>query len=1021
MTLTTSERLVGNTYITPVTLTAQWTTSAITLPSTSKTGYTFGGWKCSADNLIKSAGSSYAPTGNATMTAQWMANTFSVEFNGNGATGGSMSNQSFTYGTAQALTANGFERKYTVKFNSEGGTTCSNLTAVYTFAGWATSETGTKVYNNRQSVSDLTGVNGGVYQLYAVWTPERIILPSPIKTGYTFTGWYSGSTKIGDAFASYTPSANITLQAHWSVNAYSVTFVNYNGTKLQTGNWNYGETPVYSGETPQRPGNVQYSYTFRGWSPHVSPITGNVTYTAKFSAVLKTYTVTWADYDGTVLETDENVQYGTVPTYNGSTPVREQNAQYNYVFKGWSPSVEPVAGNVTYTAQYNENIRKYTVRWLDEDGTVLKTQPLLPYGTMPDYGTNPEKNEDAQYIYTFSHWTPEISEVTGNADYTAVYDKELKKYTITFLNENGSVLQTSEYAYGEIPQYTGQSPAKPYTSAKHYTFSGWDIELEPVTKDESYLAVFEESPHTFAYINDGAAHHGECFCGYATGSQNHTIGADGKCTFCSAAMNKMYIDYGDITISENGASGYDENGNLVTTGVLTNYVIAQLNPDRKADHSINVVSGTSTIELQNINIERTGMTAYAVSVQGTANATFIITGENHITSGTYRAGLDIAVNATATLEGDGTLYAQSPLQAGIGGGNGRSNGTLIINSGDIYATGGIDGYSAGIGGGTSGKGGNITINGGYVVAVGGSLASGIGGGNGFTGGNITINGGTVTATGGQGGAGIGGGYTANGGNIIINGGTVKAIAGTGTDAVGNGYKCTTAFAGVHNQSGNEVTLHILDTGEADRVYFNGIDTSALRHHPDDNSYYFYTDSDSAVTAYTDDIVAFYIGADLTETSVYTTPCYRKGEYLLVKDTQNATSSSEFIFTNNGELIYAEKVIDRATLGLIGDVNLDGNVDGEDSVMANCIVVGMLTLQNFPEMQYLAADYDLDGEITAEDVTLLEEAGLFGTVCENTPEIDSAEEVTFDSQEITFFDRLSGFFNRIQESITNLFA
>ena len=75
---------------------------------------------------------------------------YSVKFNANGGTG-TMSNESFTYGTAKALTANAFKR------------------TGYTFQGWATSASGAKVYNDKQSVSNLTETSGAVVNLYAVW------------------------------------------------------------------------------------------------------------------------------------------------------------------------------------------------------------------------------------------------------------------------------------------------------------------------------------------------------------------------------------------------------------------------------------------------------------------------------------------------------------------------------------------------------------------------------------------------------------------------------------------------------------------------------------------------------------------------------------------------------------------------------------------------------------------------------------------------------------------------------------
>jgi uncharacterized repeat protein (TIGR02543 family) len=82
---------------------------------------------------------------------------YSVKFNANGGKG-TMANESFTYGTAKALTANAFTR--------EG----------YTFQGWATSASGAKVYNDKQSVSNLTQASGAVVNLYAVWSRTKVRL-----------------------------------------------------------------------------------------------------------------------------------------------------------------------------------------------------------------------------------------------------------------------------------------------------------------------------------------------------------------------------------------------------------------------------------------------------------------------------------------------------------------------------------------------------------------------------------------------------------------------------------------------------------------------------------------------------------------------------------------------------------------------------------------------------------------------------------------------------------------------------
>ena len=74
-----------------------------------------------------------------------------------------------------------------------------------------------------------------------------------------------------------------------------------------------------------------------------------------------TYTVSWKDYDGTVLETDTDVAYGSTPTYDGETPKRDGAGNIKYTFSGWTPAIDIVKGTATYTATYSENEIIYTI------------------------------------------------------------------------------------------------------------------------------------------------------------------------------------------------------------------------------------------------------------------------------------------------------------------------------------------------------------------------------------------------------------------------------------------------------------------------------------------------------------------------------------------------------------------------------------------------------------------------------------------------------------------------------------
>ena len=86
------------------------------------------------------------------------------------------------------------------------------------------------------------------------------------------------------------------------------------------------------------------------------------------SAADATYTVTWKNWNGTVLETDENVAEGAIPTYDGETPVRPEDMNNTYTFSAWDDGtttyligvddLPPVTGDITYTAVYTADIKK---------------------------------------------------------------------------------------------------------------------------------------------------------------------------------------------------------------------------------------------------------------------------------------------------------------------------------------------------------------------------------------------------------------------------------------------------------------------------------------------------------------------------------------------------------------------------------------------------------------------------------------------------------------------------------------
>lgn len=453
------------------------------------------------------------------------------------------------------------------------------------------------------------------------------------------------------------------------------------------------------------------------------------------------------------------------------------------------------------------------------------------------------------------------------------------------------------------------------------------------------------------------------------------------CFSSSAAEEKpvLYLNYGNIIVDEFGISGYDVNGRAVCVDNSPGCIITQKNPDVSINKGIEISSANCNIELLNLNIMRFNEYNCALAVQDNSEVTVTLSGVNHLVSGTYRAGLEVGMDSKVTVNGDGTLYAQSSLQAGIGGGNGQSNGTLIIDSGTIFANGGADGYSAGIGGGTNGGGGNITVNGGFVYAQGGLYASGIGGGFMSGGGNITVNGGVVTAIAGAGGAGIGSGYLSmSDTNVVINGGSVKAAAGTGGENIGNGMKPATPFSGVKNSDGNTVSPVNMTVNGFDSIYINGIDTSPITSlHPDDSSLYLYSDSTpKIITAYMQDgsVMFFSFNSSGVE-QIY--PFAQNSERFcdkLITDSPSSVSVSDGFTVQNQKDLYSGSVrVDSFESVLRGDVNSDGSLNGMDAVICKCAANSMLA----DALAVKISDADGNGTVNDNDVSVLVQYGLGG--------------------------------------------
>lgn len=144
-------------------------------------------------------------------------------------------------------------------------------------------------------------------------------------------------------------------------------YYTWNGdTLLHTETILDGGPGTYNG-TPSRTADAQYVYTFAGWSTEqnqlnpdpdiLDSVERDTNFYAAYTAVVQKYTVTFKNSNGTVLQTVNNVEYGSSATYTGSTPVHPSNPT-DMRFDHFEPNGTNITGNTDCVAVYIDTAAK---------------------------------------------------------------------------------------------------------------------------------------------------------------------------------------------------------------------------------------------------------------------------------------------------------------------------------------------------------------------------------------------------------------------------------------------------------------------------------------------------------------------------------------------------------------------------------------------------------------------------------------------------------------------------------------
>jgi len=144
------------------------------------------------------------------------------------------------------------------------------------------------------------------------------------------------------------------------------------------------------------------------------------------------------------------------------------------------------SGNATYTPVFSGGGK--VVKIYAEDCTILFEQRVAPGVVINAEAVAKPQGE-------FSQWSDGVKTaaraLTISSDTTVYAQFKKEKSTIVFVNSNGSLLQSSEFEHGSMPEYSGQTPVHPM-SPSAYEFDGWTPDLVVVTGPAVYTAKYKE-------------------------------------------------------------------------------------------------------------------------------------------------------------------------------------------------------------------------------------------------------------------------------------------------------------------------------------------------------------------------------------------------------------------------------------------------------------------------------------------------------------------------------------------------
>lgn len=463
------------------------------LPTATRTGYTFIGWfRATGESAQVTDSTAITSSSSVTVYAHWRANPYTVLFNANGGTVSTSSK--------------------TVTFDSSYGDLPTATRDYYFFNGWFTAANGGSQITNSTKVT-ITSTQ----TLYAHWSPYPLTvtfntnlsgatcstatktcyvdtaigtLPTPSKTGYTFNGWFtsaSGGTQVA-ATQTYANDSAVTLYAHWTKITYTVTLNNQSATTA--GSTSVKATydtampsitkPARTGYTfggyytAQNGGGTQY-YTAAGASARNWNIASNTTLYAYWTGPNNyTYNIVYKSSNGTALGTSTITKtFGTTntvtpPAKAGYTTPSAQNVVWDATSKTITFTYTPTTvafttktgnffsnGHIKYSAELQYQNRTATSVQIRVAFSLIRNSTAYDIMRISFYGSCSGVSIPTTTIVPFNAWKSASStdtKRTGTSEWITVPLTTTDQTTLDVkvecwqYNSNGTKMTDSSYA-----------------------------------------------------------------------------------------------------------------------------------------------------------------------------------------------------------------------------------------------------------------------------------------------------------------------------------------------------------------------------------------------------------------------------------------------------------------------------------------------------------------------------------------------------------------------------------------------